>query len=259
MPPSLPRQRRPPCKVNSDTASFWDHLEALRQTLLRMLAVAVVLAVAAFFFKEPLFDVVLWPLHNDFPTYRWLDAEPVELSLINTQLTEQFMIHMKVALMAGTLVASPYLLYALFSFVAPALYPNELSISRRLVMAAYAVFVVGLVVNYFVVFPLTLRFLATYSVSPDVVPMLTLENYTDTLLMMSLAFGLVFELPVVSWLLGRFGLLRAEWMSRYRRHAFVVILIVAAVITPTTDILSLVIVSLPIALLYELSIRLVPK
>lgn len=228
-------------------------------TLLKMLAVAVVMAVAVFCFKDELFAVVLWPLHSDFPTYRWLGADSIELQLINTQLTEQFMIHMKVALMAGALVASPYLLYALFHFIAPALYDNELRVSRRLVGAAYVVFVIGLAVNYLLVFPLTLRFLGTYRVSEDVVPMLTLENYVDTLLMMSLAFGVIFELPVISWLLGRFGMLRKEWMSRYRRHAIVVILIVAAIITPTADILTLTVVSLPIWILYEVSILLVPK
>ena len=245
--------------METEAASFWDHLEALRMTLLRMLAVSVVMGVGAFFLKDWLFTLVLWPLQADFPTYAWLGAEPVELHLVNTQLTEQFMIHLKVALMAGALAASPYLLYSLFSFIAPALYENELMVSRRVVGAAYVVFVIGLAVNYLLVFPLTLRFLATYSVSPDVVPMLTLENYTDTLLMTCLAFGIVFELPVVSWLLGRFGLLRASWMSRYRRHAIVVILIVAAIITPTADILTLTIVSLPIWLLYEVSIRLVPQ
>ena len=228
-------------------------------TLLKMLAVAVVMAVSVFCFKDELFAVVLWPLHSDFPTYQWLGADSIELQLINTQLTEQFMIHMKVALMAGALVASPYLLYALFHFIAPALYDNELRVSRRLVGAAYVVFVIGLAVNYLLVFPLTLRFLGTYRVSEDVVPMLTLENYVDTLLMMSLAFGVIFELPVISWLLGRFGMLRKEWMSRYRRHAIVVILIVAAIITPTADILTLTVVSLPIWILYEVSILLVPK
>lgn len=228
-------------------------------TLLRMLAAAAVMGLGAFLLKDRLFALVLWPLHADFPTYTWLGAAPVELHLVNTQLTEQFMIHIKVALMAGALAASPYLLYALFGFVAPALYANELRVSRRVVAAAYVVFVVGLVANYLLVFPLTLRFLATYSVSPDVEPMLTLENYTDTFLMMCLAFGLVFELPVVSWLLGRFGMLRGSWMSRYRRHAVVAILVVAAVITPTTDILTLAMVAMPIWLLYEVSIHLVPR
>ena len=169
------------------------------------------------------------------------------------------MVHMKVSIMVGALAASPYLLYALFKFVSPALYDGERRITLRVVSAAYVVFIIGLAVNYMLIFPLTVRFLGTYSVSDEVVPMLTLSNYIDTLLMMSLAFGLVFELPVISWLLGRFGLLKAEWMSQYRRHAFVVILAVAAIITPTTDVLTLAIVSLPIWLLYEVSIWLVPK
>lgn len=239
--------------------TFWDHLDALRATLIRMIVAAFVMAIGAFLLKEWLFRLVLWPLHNDFPVYRWVGAEPFHLQLVNTELTEQFMIHMKVALMAGALVASPYLLYAVFHFVAPALYDNERRVSVRLVAAAYVVFVIGLVVNYLVIFPLTVRFLGIYRVSDEVVPMLTLSNYIDTLLMMSLAFGLVFELPVISWLLGRFGMLKAEWMSRYRRHAIVAILIVAAIITPTTDLLTLSIVAVPIWLLYEVSIWLVPK
>ena len=239
--------------------TFWDHLDALRATLIRMIVAAVIMGIAAFCLKEWLFSLVLWPLHDDFPVYRLLKAEPFQLQLINTQLTEQFMIHMKVALMAGALVASPYLLYVLFHFISPALYENERRVSLRLVGAAYFVFILGIAVNYLLIFPLTVRFLGTYRVSEEVVPMLTLSNYVDTLLVMSLAFGLVFELPVISWLLGRFGMLRAEWMSRYRRQAVVVILFVAAIITPTTDILTLSIVALPIWLLYEVSILLVPK
>ena len=250
---------RQPTLPAPEAASFWDHLEALRMTLLRMLAVAVAMGVGAFFLKERLFALLLWPLHADFPTYVWTGAAPVELHLVNTQLTEPFLIHVKVALAVGALAASPYLLYALYAFVAPALYENELRVSRRVVCAAYGVFVVGVVANYLLVFPLTLRFLATYSVSPDVEPMLTLANYADTFLMMSLAFGIVFELPVMSWLLGRFGMLRGSWMSRYRRHAIVAILVAAAIITPTSDILTLAIVALPIWLLYEVSIRLVPQ
>jgi sec-independent protein translocase protein TatC len=118
-------------------------------------------------------------------------------------------------------------------------------------------FIIGLLVNYFLVFPLTVRFLGTYQVSSDVENLLSLQSYMDTLLMMSLVFGVVFEIPVISWLLAMFGLLKAEWMQRYRRHAIVVILIVAAVITPTADIFTLIIVSLPIWLLYEISIWIV--
>ncbi|MCR5820009.1 MAG: twin-arginine translocase subunit TatC [Bacteroidaceae bacterium] len=224
-----------------------------------MLAVTVLMAVAVFFFKDWLFRLVLWPLHSDFPTYRLLSGNPPSLSLINTALTEQFMAHMKVSLVVGLLAASPYLIYSVFKFISPALYEGERKITVRLVSAAYAVFIIGLAVNYILIFPLTVRFLGTYSVSDEIEPMLTLSNYIDTLLIMSFAFGLVFELPVISWLLGRVGLLKAEWMSQFRRHAFVAILAVAAVITPTTDIFTLVIVSVPIWLLYEISIFLVPK
>lgn len=120
-------------------------------------------------------------------------------------------------------------------------------------------FIVGLLVNYFVIFPLTVRFLGTYSVSADVENLLTLTSYVDTLAMMSLVFGIVFEIPVVCWLLARFGLLKAEWMSRYRRHAIVAIVAVAAVITPTSDAFTLLVVSLPIWLLYEVSVVIVKK
>ena len=239
--------------------TFWGHLEALRLTLLKMLAAATVLAVAAFCLKDWLFGFVLWPLHSDFPTYRALDIEAIPLQLINTQLTEQFMAHIKVAFVAGVVAASPYLVYALFSFVAPALYENELRVSKRLIAASYLASCTGMAVNYLIVFPLTVRFLGSYRVSAEVVPMLTLSGYIDTLLVMSLAFGMVFEMPVVAWLMGHFGLLKSEWMSRYRRHAIVAILIVAAVITPTTDMITLSVVALPIWLLYEVSILLVPK
>lgn len=237
--------------------TFWDHLDVLRGSIIRVLVAGVVMGIGVFFLKDWLFDVVLWPRQSDFPTYRLLGAEPFELNLINTELTEQFMIHMKVALIVGLLVASPYIIYVLFRFISPALYESERRASYRLVGAAYGMFIVGIVVNYFLIFPLTVRFLGTYSVSEDVVTMLTLSSYVDTLLLMSLVFGIVFEIPVIAWLLARFGMLKHTWMAEYRRHAIVAILIVAAVITPTADIMTLIVVSLPIWLLYEVSIWIV--
>lgn len=157
------------------------------------------------------------------------------------------------------LIASPYILYVLFRFISPALYDNERRYSVRLTVAAYVMFIVGLLVNYFVIFPLTVRFLGTYQVSGAVDNMLTISSYVDTLAMMSIVFGIVFEIPVICWLLARFGLLKAEWMSRYRRHAIVAIVAVAAVITPTSDVFTLLIVSLPIWLLYEVSVVIVKK
>jgi sec-independent protein translocase protein TatC len=164
---------------------------------------------------------------------------------------------MKVALVAGLLVASPYIIYVLFRFISPALYDNERRAGIRLIGASYTMFMIGLVVNYLLVFPLTVRFLGTYSVSADITNLLTLSSYVDTLLLLSLVFGIIFEIPVVAWLLARFGMLKASWMSQYRRHAIVAILIIAAVITPTADIMTLFVVSLPIWLLYEASIWIV--
>ena len=248
-------QRR---RMNDDCAlTFWEHLDVLRGSLIRMLVAAVAAGVVAFVLKDWLFAVVLAPADGTFVTYRLLGVEPFTIRLVNTGLTEQFMIHMKVALVAGALMASPYILYVLFRFISPALYDNERRYSVRLTVAAYAMFLVGLLVNYFVVFPLTVRFLGTYSVSADVENLLTISSYVDTLAMMSLVFGIVFEIPVVCWLLARFGLLKAAWMGRYRKHAVIAIVAVAAVITPTSDVFTLLLVSLPIWLLYEVSVVIV--
>ena len=219
--------------------------------------VIVVFAVVAFCLKESLFSIVLAPRSSDFVTYRLLGVEPFSIHLMNTGLTEQFMIHMRTAIYAGLLVASPYVLYELFRFVSPGLYQNERRYALWIVGAAYLMFIVGTLTNYFVVFPLTVRFLGTYQVSPDVANMLTLQSYIDTLLGMSLVMGVVFELPVVCGLLGRMGLITNHMMAEYRRHAIVAILIVAAIITPTTDVFTLFVVALPIYLLYELSIQIV--
>ena len=219
--------------------------------------VIVVFAVVAFCLKESLFSIVLAPRSSDFVTYRLLGVEPFSIHLMNTGLTEQFMIHMRTAIYAGLLVASPYVLYELFRFVSPGLYQNERRYALWIVGAAYLMFIVGTLTNYFVVFPLTVRFLGTYQVSPDVANMLTLQSYIDPLLGMSLVMGVVFELPVVCGLLGRMGLITNHMMAEYRRHAIVAILIVAAIITPTTDVFTLFVVALPIYLLYELSIQIV--
>lgn len=229
----------------------------LRADLIRIAVAVLLMGIAAFSLREPLFQLVLWPTHSDFCLWQWLGAEPFTIRLINTGLAEQMMIHLRVAAIMGLLVASPYVLYVLFSFVSPALYENERRYSVRLTLSAYLCFMIGVVVNYLLIFPLTVRFLGTYQVSEEVANMLTISSYIDTLLMSTLLFGLVFELPVLCWLLGRFGLLKSVWMARYRRHAIVAILVLAALITPTTDIFTLLIVSLPIWLLYEISILIV--
>jgi sec-independent protein translocase protein TatC len=237
--------------------TFWDHLDVLRAVLIRIAIAVVGFGIVAFCMKEELFSIVLAPCSSDFITYKLLGAEAFRIHLMNTGLTEQFMIHMRTAIYAGMLVASPYILYELFRFVSPGLYQNERHYAVWIVGAAYVMFLVGTLINYFVVFPLTVRFLGTYQVSPEVANMLTLQSYIDTLLGMCLVMGVVFELPVVCALMGRMGLLTDHFMATYRRHAVVAILVVAAIITPTTDVFTLFVVSLPIYLLYEISIQIV--
>ena len=237
--------------------TFWDHLEELRGCIIRGLVVMIVFGVVAFCLKEPLFEVVLAPSKSDFITYRVLGGSAFSIHLMNTGLTEQFMIHLKTSLYAGLLMSSPYIIYLLFRFVSPALYENERRYAVQVVSSAYLMFILGTLVNYFLIFPLTVKFLGTYQVSPEVSNMLTIQSYTDTLISMSLVIGLVFELPVLSWLLAMMKVLKSAYMVSYRKHAMVAILVLAAIITPTTDAFTMFVVALPIWLLYEVSILIV--
>lgn len=252
---------------NNSAMTFWDHLDVLRGSLLRMAAVTVACAVVAFAFKDAVFAAILAPKHDDFILYRllagvnsWLaDGSPssFHVELINTGLAEQFKIHVKTSLYVGLMAASPYCLYELFRFVSPGLYPKERRYGVRAVVSGYVMFLLGVALCYFLIFPLTFRFLGTYQVSPDVENLITLQSYMDTLLVMCFLLGILFELPIVCWVLGKLGILRRTFMRRYRKHAVVVILMVSAIITPTSDIFTLCIVALPICLLYEVSTFLV--
>jgi len=237
--------------------SFWDHLEELRRVLLRCIVVVAVFAILAFIFKDEVFFVIFAPKSSDFlPTI--FGASP-EVQLINTELTRQFLVHMMTSLYVGIIVAAPYIIYELYRFISPGLYENERRYSTPLVIASYVMFMVGILFCYFILFPITFRFLANYQVDESIQNLISLESYIDTLVFLSLAMGIVFEIPILSWLLGRLGILHRAQMQQYRRHAIVAILIIAAIITPTSDVITLSIVSLPMYLLYELSILLVPS
>lgn len=239
------------------TATFWEHLDELRSCIIRSLAVVMVTAIAAFCMKDELFAIVLAPHSSDFITYRLMGVEHFVVELMNIGLTEQFMTHMRVAFYAGLLIASPYVLYQLFGFIAPGLYQQERKAAVWITTSAYVMFILGTLLNYFLIFPLTVRFLGTYQVSSDVANMLSLQSYIDTLIGMSFIMGVVFELPVVCAILGRIGIINRSLMKQFRRHAIVAILIASAIITPTTDAFTLFIVAMPIWLLYEISILLV--
>lgn len=249
--------------------TFWDHLEELRHVLFRIAIAVIALMILAFFFKETLFDIILAPKQSDFVTYQffsWIAQEvdmpsirpdDFNIPLINTQLASQFFIHMNAAFYAGLIISSPYVIYQLFRFVSPALYDNEKKYSIRVVAWGYILFMAGVLLNYFVIFPLTFRFLGTYQVSPQVENIITLTSYMDTLMMLSMMMGIVFELPILCWLFAKLGFINSAFMRRYRRHAIVIILIIAAIITPTSDVFTLLMVATPIYVLYELSIAVV--
>lgn len=244
---------------DQNVGTFWDHLDVLRSCLFKIAVVTVGASVIAFCFKELLFDIVLAPRESDFITYRLFGLHPEKVNLMNIGLTEQFMIHMKTSFYVGFLLASPYILYQIFCFVAPGLYDNERKYAVKLVGGVYVMFMIGTLVNYLCIFPMTVNFLGNYKVSEDVANMLTLQSYMDTLLMMNLVMGIVFELPMICWILGKLGLINAAFMRNYRRHAIVIILIASAVITPTGDAFTLSIVALPIWMLYEISIIIVAR
>jgi len=257
-------------KMSEEPMSFWEHLDVLRGTIWRIALASVVCGIVAFCLKDELFDIILAPKDAHFVTYRLFErigslipgSEGMghfSVDLVNTGLAGQFAIHMKVALYAGLAAASPYTIYLLLRFITPALYEGERRYTYRLVGGGYVMFVLGMLLNYFLIFPFTFRFLGTYQVSAEVANMITLDSYIDTLMMLSLMLGILFELPCVCWILGKMGILTRGFMRHYRRHAIVAILIVAAVITPTSDVFTLTLVSLPIWLLYELSILFVPR
>lgn len=244
--------------------TFWDHLDVLRGVLLRSLAVMLLFTVAAFCLKDEVFAIVFAPKSPDFVLYRLLarvanrigmaPPEWFEVSLINTGLAQQFMVHMKTAFCVGLIVASPYILHQLFGFISPALYANERKYSVRMLVGGYVMFLVGVSLSYFVIFPLTFRFLGTYQVSAEVTNLISLESYMSVLIMLCLFMGIMCELPILAYIATKAGIIDSGFLKRYRRHAILIILVVCAVITPTSDAFTLLIVSMPIWLLYEASI-----
>ena len=246
--------------------SFWDHLDELRSVLIRCVVAWGICAVAAFCFRDALFAFLFAPTHPDFITYRLLRSLPcgegwgeVSVSFINTQLAAQFTVHMQVAALVGLVIAFPFLLWQLYGFLSPALYPHEKRAAGRIIGFGTVLFLCGVALNYLVIFPFAFRFLATYQVQPEVVNQIALDSYVSTLLILSLLMGILFEMPMVAWALGKAGLLEAAWLKQYRRHALVTLMILAAVITPTGDAFTLMLVTIPLYLLYELSIMVTPQ
>ncbi len=249
--------------------SFWGHIDDLRNVLVRIAVVIVVLAVAAFVAMPYIFDnVIMAPCSPDFITYSLFnylsdlmgdggvgDFHP---QIVSVELASQMFVHLSASCWVAAIVGFPIILNLLWGFVAPALYDHE----KRGIVKAYLfgvlMFYIGVSVGYFLVFPLALRFLAGYTLSESITPIISLDSYMDNFFGMLLMMGVVFELPLLSWLLGKMGILHRSFFSKFRRHAIVVLVIVAAMITPTGDPFTLLIVFLPMYLLWEGSALLVP-
>jgi sec-independent protein translocase protein TatC len=252
---------------DNNLLTFGGHLEVLRKMLFRILGVAGAIAAVVFSFKDITWHLLLAPSEWDFCTYHWLESamraiginfhfEEFHVDMIATDLSSQFMTHITTAVYLGLLGASPYILYELFHFISPALYENERRYSVQVAGIIYVLFLFGVLMSYFVLFPISFRFLGTYSVSAKVVSNITLDSYISTFVSLTLVMGVVFQLPVIAFFLGKMGIITSKMLTRYRRHSFLMILLLAAIITPP-DIMTLLLVAIPIYLLYEVSIRVV--
>lgn len=252
---------------NNNMMTFGGHLEMFRQMSLRILTVALLLAVITFCFKEQTFDLLMAPSHWDFITYRWIEElfqsagsdfhfDSFHVSMIATDLSSQFMTHITTSIYLGLLGSSPYILYELFRFVSPALYDKERKYAVKIVVAIYFLFIIGVLMTYYVLFPISFRFLGTYSVSEEVVSNITLDSYISTFASLALVMGIVFQLPVIALFGAKMKMINYTILSSYRKHAFIIIMIVAAIITPP-DIMTLILVTGPLYCLYEFSIKIV--
>lgn len=251
--------------------SFWRHLDELRVVLFKIGAVVVIAAVVLFIFMPWLFDnVIMAPARPNFPLYRLFDMlrlpgtmgegdEPFSLSLINTELSAQLFTHMSLSGWLAVVVTFPIIIYLLWTFISPGLYERERQNATKAFLFGNFMFYIGVAVGYFLVFPLTLRFLATYKLSDLIDNTFTLESYMDNFTGICLVMGAVFELPLVAWIMGKMGILHRSFFNKFRRHAIVVLLILAALITPTGDPFTLIVVFFPLYALWEFSALIVPK
>ena len=248
--------------------TFWAHLEDLRWALVRVVAVLFVFMIACFCVMPYLFDhFVLAPTTSDFFLYRWLSRlggggvflpdfsnDNFSVEIININVASQFMTHISTSFWFALVLMFPYLIFEAWKFVQPALFANE----RRSVGLAFAggtfMFFLGCAVGYCLVFPFTFRFLTEYQLSASIVNQISLNSYMGNFLMLVFIMGIVFELPLLAWLLSKLGLVTKSFFRKYRKHAVVILLVLSAIITPTGDPFTLMVVFLPLYLLYELGI-----
>lgn len=252
---------------NKSEMSFLDHLEVLRWHLVRSAIVVGVAAISAYIFSRWLFDhIILAPKNPDFITYKWLcklsyltmgnDAlciKEVPFTLINIDMSGQLTTDIKVSFFSGLIIAVPYICWEFWRFISPALREKERKSATGFVFYISALFLIGILFGYYIILPLSVNFLGTYQVSTQVINQISLESFISLVTTLTLASGVIFELPVLVYILSRLGFITPAFMRKYRRHAIVATLVIAAVITPP-DVTSQVLVTIPILILYEISI-----
>jgi len=262
----LKKKKSKPDDDSEKEMTFWDHLTELRKRLFRMILAWVAMSIVAFVYSRFIFDkILLAPKDTSFITYRWLcklgalihvDSlclPPMSLNIINLNLSGQFMTDMTVSMFAGLILGSPIIIYQLWQFVMPALYVKERRYARRAVFVMSFLFIIGVLFSYYFMVPWTLNFLGNYQVSASVLNQISLSSYISTVTSTILGVGIVFELPVVVYVLAKIGIITPALLKNNRKYAFVIILIVAAIITPP-DVFSQMIVTIPLYALYEISV-----
>ena len=247
--------------------SFWDHLEVLRWAVFRSACVLAVIMVGTFIAMPYIFDrFILAPTSNDFFTYRLINrigggmvtlSPDFDVQIININVASQFMTHISTSISMAAVIAFPYFIWEIWRFIEPALFEDEIKHLRPAFMGGTLMFYLGCAIGYTLVFPFTFRFLVEYNLSPDITNQINLQSYIDNFTMLILVMGIVFEMPLLAWLLSILGILRKSFLRKYKRHAVIVLLISAAIITPSGDPFTLMLVFIPLYLLYELSILVV--
>ncbi|NOX87290.1 MAG: twin-arginine translocase subunit TatC [Chlorobi bacterium] len=258
--------KKNPEEETEKVMSFWDHMEELRMTIIRSVIAIVILAIVAFLNRKIIFDVIiLAPSKPGFFTnevlckishklsLNALCISDINLDIININMSGQFLTHMYISLVAGFIAAFPYILWEIWRFVRPALHDNEKKYSRGGIFISTLLFAIGIVFSYFMIVPLTVNFLGTYQVSESVHNQISLNSYISTVVSLTFAVGLVFELPILVYFLTKIGVLTPDFLKKNRKYMFVILLILAAIITPP-DMFSQVLVVVPLVLLYEFSI-----
>lgn len=254
---------------DNNMLSFGEHLEVLRKMLFRIIAVVACLACVIFYFKTETFQILLAPKESGFITFRFIESmmtsvgypfhfHEYDIPLINTELSSQFMTHITVSCTLAALLASPYIMLELFRFISPALYDTEKRYSYPVAVVIFLLFAVGLLMSYFVLFPISFQFLGNYHVDDRITNTITLDSYISTFSTLVFMMGVVFQLPIMAFVLGKMGLITSSMLKKYRPYALVVIMVVAAIITPP-DLFTLILVTIPIYALYEASILILKK